>query len=88
MRNYSLVYDSGKSFFGVFLQETFVNFSFDVSSHRTPLRFVDHVDEPEELDRVLLNTCFKSCAYEPAVGVNKLLDYVNDICNDIAYGNQ
>ena len=39
--------------FGVFLQEAFVNLALDVRPHGAPPLLVDHVDEAEELGRVL-----------------------------------
>ena len=39
--------------FGVFLQQAFINLAFDIRTHHRPLLFVDHINELEELGRVL-----------------------------------
>ena len=38
---------------GVLLQQTFINLAFDICPHHGPLLFVDHIDQLEELGRVL-----------------------------------
>ena len=39
--------------FGVFLQKAFINLALDVRAHDGPLLFVDHIDQLEELGRIL-----------------------------------